>query len=193
MQCNQQNPCAEPPRERRAALRATQQLYRTLGAPVLASGLVLRERGPRGELLLRRAPGTGPAAVVRAAAGALRGAPAHTGAVAARGGWTAPRVDDGDREAVAARIAPLLCAMGAAGCSAARGGADAALRALEALGEGTSARGGGGGGAALPPPIQPTAIAASITPFEYAGAAIAAGDFNGDGLADFAVTAYGHC
>lgn len=196
--CNQQNPCAgggaRRAPNRAAELRATQALHRALGIPVLAGGLVVRERGPAGELLLRRAPGASATSLIAAVAGSLAsGAAAPPAMAAAVSGWTSPQPDDGDREAVAARLAPLLCASGAAACAAAQEGADGVHRALVALVAGPRAGASVALAAALPQPAQPDALAASLVPLEYAGTAIVAGDFNGDGEDDIVVTAYGHC
>jgi len=138
--------------------------------------------------VLARAPGASPAAVLAAVAAGLRAPPAPAPARAAAGGWTAPAA--GDAAAAPARVAALLRVPGGAAAGAAGVAAALEARAAAPRARAPRARAGAAAGA-LPPPAPVAFAAAGTVALEYAGAALAAGDFDGDGARDLVVTAYG--
>lgn len=120
-------------------------------------------------------------------------------------GWTARKDSDTEPEAVASLLLSVLKGAGAGAVlrSLAPSGASAVATAsafLDAAERMAAARAAQrtaappplAEGASAPVELQPTFVLAGAVPLEYAGAALASGDFDGDGLADLVATAPGH-
>jgi len=170
---------------------------------VLGAGLVnVTRRASDGAVLVSRVTGSSPRAVLAAVAGGLRSlasgsrSAAHsatpkTEATRMTAGWTAPAPGDTDSAAVAARVAAALHLRAASiEAVAAELEARAAAPRVAALEEAARASASSPWGA-LPPPAPADFAAAGTVPLEYAGAALAVGDFNADGASDLVATAYG--
>ena len=172
-------------------------------------------RVQRGEAL-RSAPGARTAAVLahlrRLLSGEAARAPApakaHPALRATRltQGWTARRESDTDPEAVAALLLSVLEGAGAGGVlrglavpegagavAVATAFLDAAERVAAAREQGKPTTQPLAAGATTTPiELQPSVVLAGEVALEYAGSALAAGDFDGDGEVDLVATAPGH-
>ncbi len=196
--CNERNPCARRAQAAaapRPGLVATQAAYRVLAPALRAAGLVRATRRADGALVLERTADS-PRAVLAAVADGLRALargdalpPSPAGTRAPAAGWTALTADDADAAAVAVRVAAALRLPPAVGAA----GALAVADALDALGVPRSppAAAAFAASATLPAPAPVVFAAAGTVALEYAGAALATGDFDGDGTQDLVITAYG--
>jgi hypothetical protein len=187
-----------------------------------AGHVTLSSGAPSARSLEVRTGQLGRAASATTALGALRailaGSPAPTSAVPfsprATAGWTSSRPADADKDVVGLAFLSVLRSAGvghvvaaatkrAAAADPSSPSPSPAAIALHAL---TILEGARDAGYAVSPHSRsaaavagsatvvgaPSSILASASALEYAGAALSAGDFDADGLADVVITAWGH-
>ena len=186
--CNEQNPCERPPHSR-AALVETQAAFRAIAPSIISAGLVASHHSDDGAFVISRESET-PHAVLFAVANGLRalddGRIPERKAGLNEGGWTAPSPSDSESQVVAPRVAGILGVRTSLSTNA-----SAVAAALDARAAASAMSRARVGKSALPPPATVDFAAAGTVALEYAGNALATGDFDGDGAPELIVTAYG--
>lgn len=185
--CNEQNPCAPHSRE---ALIETQAAFRAIAPYVLSAGLVTSHQRGDGSFVISRATET-PHALLGAVADGLRaldGGRLPERATSEEGGWTAPTPSDADAHVVARRVSKILGVHRSlsTNASAVAAALDARAAVFDARAHAAAAP-----SSPLPPPAPVDFAAAGTVALEYAGNALAAGDFDCDGALELIITAYG--